>query len=74
MIKKNTKIIWRDGSNEMIDELKGGMPLSKGETISFRPEKSQEPLEYEVVDKKIDYILDGEDHIVNVTYTIEKKS
>ena len=68
MIKKNTIVIFED---EKTFELKGGIPLAKGETIHFKSEGNSK--DYEVVDKKIDYSLEGEDHIITVTYTLRKK-
>ena len=69
MIKKNTKVIFVDGETF---ELQGGMPLSKGETINFHNDDSNDAVEYEVADKKIDYFVQGENQIVNVTYTFKK--
>ena len=66
MIKKTTKIII-DGKET---PLKGGMPLSKGEIVHFH--QGDETAEYEVVDKRIDYSIEGEDHHVDVTYTLKK--
>ena len=68
MIKKNTTIIFEGGKTF---ELKGGMPLSKGEIVNFNSENNES--QYEVINKKIDYSLDGEDHIISVTYTLKKK-
>ena len=33
MIKKNTKVIFKDGENKKIEDMVGGIPLSKGEII-----------------------------------------
>ncbi|MBU0597254.1 hypothetical protein KJ641_00210 [Patescibacteria group bacterium] len=70
MIKKNTKIIFTDGPLENSSDLAGGMPLSKGEIISFYPNGEDSLVKYEVIDKEIDYLFEGDDHIVNITYTL----
>ena len=67
MIKKTTLVIF-EGEKEF--ELKGGMPLAKGEIIDFKEEGKI--IAYEVVDKRVEYSIDGEDHIVKVTYTLKK--
>ena len=69
MIKKNTKIIFKDDDNS--SELIGGIPLSTGEIIHLH--KNNLVVDYIVQDKKIDIILENDDQIVNITYTLEKK-
>lgn len=73
MIKKNTKIIFEDGEDKKIEEMMGGMPLSKGEVVHMHAENSDKAVDYEVVDKIIDCYLKGEDQIVNITYVLRKK-
>ncbi len=67
MIKKNTKIIFDDGSEE---ELMGGIPLSKGDYVNFHKENVVES--YEVVEKKVDYFEEKE--VVNIIYKLKKIS
>lgn len=71
MIKKTTKVIFKDGKDEKTEELVGGIPLSKGEIIKVH--KNNKIIEYEVVDKIIDCFLDGVDQNVDITYIVEKK-
>lgn len=70
MIIKNTKIVFENGETK---ELKGGIPLSKGEMINFHAENSEEIIDYEVVEKTVDCIVKGEDQIINITYVLRKK-
>jgi len=72
MIKKNTKIVFDDGEKQKTDELKGGMPLSKGEIVHVHKE-SGEIIDYEVTDKTIDCYLKGKDQIVNITYVLKRR-
>ena len=71
MIKKNTKVIFRDGSGERSEELVGGIPLSKGEIIHVH--EGGVVTDFEVVDKIIDCHLGGEDQLVDITYIVAKK-
>jgi len=71
MIKKNTKIVFEGESTSRLDALQGGIPLSKGEVISIHEGKAI--TKYEVKDKTIDCFFEGEDQIVNITYTLKKK-
>ncbi len=71
MIKKNTKVIFQDGTNQITEELVGGIPLSKGEIVYVH--KNSKTIDYEVVDKKVDCFLNREDQKVNITYTLKKK-
>lgn len=68
MIKKLTKVIFDD---EKVEELDGGMPLTKGEIIHVH--KAGKQIDYIVKDKIIDCFLDGKDQIVNITYVLKKK-
>ncbi len=70
MIKKNTKIVFEGEKNKKLGALEGGIPLSKGETIQFH-EGSKVGV-YEVKNKVIDCFFEGEDQIVNITYTLKK--
>ena len=67
MIKKNTKIVFEKDTKEILD-LKGGIPLSKGEIIKVN--KEDKIIEYEVIDKKVEISFEGEDQIVNITYVL----
>ena len=67
MIKKNTKIVFEKDTKEILD-LKGGIPLSKGEIIKIN--KEDKIIEYEVIDKKVEISFEGEDQIVNITYVL----
>lgn len=71
MIKKNTKVIFKDGSNEKTEEMMGGIPLSKGEIIKVH--EGSNVVLYEVVDKIVDCFLTGDDQTVDITYVVEKK-
>ncbi len=71
MIKKNTKVIFQDGGNQVTEELVGGIPLSKGEVVHFH--KNSKTIDYKVVDKKVDCFLNGEDQKINITYKLKKK-
>lgn len=73
MIKKNTKVIFEDEQGKKSDELIGGMPLTKGEIVHFHQSDSDTVIDYEVVDKTIDYRIEGEDQIVDITYVLRKK-
>lgn len=66
MIKKNTKIIF-EGDDGNSQELIGGIPLSKGETITLNKNE-----EFEVVDKIVEIEDKGEDQIANITYKLKK--
>ena len=70
MIKKTTKVIFTDNSQEN-SELIGGMPLSKDEIVHVH--KNAEIIDYIVADKIIDYFDKGDDQEVNITYTLKKK-
>tara|TARA_B100000315_G_scaffold250163_1_gene282543 strand:+ start:1192 stop:1404 length:213 start_codon:yes stop_codon:yes gene_type:complete len=69
MIKKNTKIIFEGQEGK---ELMGGIPLSVGETINLYPEASDESVKYEVVDKKVDFYMKGDDQTADIVYTLKK--
>ncbi len=73
MIKKNTKVIFADGKNKTEEEMVGGMPLSKGEIVRVHRNGSK-IIEYIVSDKTIDCLLDGENQIVNIVYTLKRKN
>lgn len=73
MIKKNTTVIFQDGKNKKTEELVGGMPLSKGEVVHVHDENSK-ITDYEVVEKKIDCFLEGQDQRVNITYILKALS
>lgn len=70
MIKKNTKIIIEGEEKNKLDALQGGIPLSKGELLTIH--EGSKTIKYKVKDKTIDCFLDGEDQIVNITYTLSK--
>jgi hypothetical protein len=69
MIKKTTKAIFKENGEERVEDLVGGIPLSIGETMTIK--NGNDSKEWKVVDKKIVYANDGEDQLVEVTYTFE---
>ncbi|KKR02838.1 MAG: hypothetical protein UT31_C0039G0005 [Parcubacteria group bacterium GW2011_GWF2_39_13b] len=71
MIKKNTKVIFKDGENKKIEDMVGGIPLSKGEII--RVHENDKVVLYEVVDKIVDCFLNGEDQVIDIIYIVERK-
>jgi len=71
MIKKNTKIIFRDSQENATDELTGGIPLTKGEIITVK--KDDQVKEYEVAEKKTEFIFEGEDQTANIEYVLKEK-
>ena len=73
MIKKNTKIVFEGNEGEEKKEWMGGIPLSVGEIIHIYEEGSEEPIDYEVVEKKVDCYIKGEDQNVDVVYVLRKK-
>jgi hypothetical protein len=72
MIKKNTKVVFEGENNDKTKEMPGGMPLSKGEIVHFND--GFKMTDFEVINKNIEYIVDGDDDIVNITYTLKKSS
>lgn len=73
MIKKNTKIIFEDEKGQEAEELTGGMPLSKGETVHIHKDGADKPASYEVTEKTIDVFYKDKDQIVYTTYILRKK-
>lgn len=71
MIKKNTKIVFEGEKNAKLEALEGGIPLSKGETITIH--KGTKVINYEVKDKIIECFLEDKDQIVNITYILKRK-
>lgn len=72
MIKKNTKVIFKDEEGTQTEEeMLGGMPLSKGEVVTVH--KGDDTISYEVVGKDVDCFIEGEDQIVNIVYTLAKQ-
>ncbi|MFH1547039.1 MAG: hypothetical protein ABIC57_00980 [bacterium] len=71
MIKKNTKVIFENDENSRTDELVGGMPLSIGDTVQVHRDNLN-VVDYEVIDKKVDCYLGGEDQEVNITYRLRR--
>jgi len=72
MIKKTTKIIFKEAGTETSQNLIGGMPLSKGEIVHLK-RKDLEVTDYLVVDKIIDCVENGQDWAVDVTYVLKKR-
>ncbi|MES2953583.1 MAG: hypothetical protein V4674_03400 [Patescibacteria group bacterium] len=66
MIKKITKVIFKDG-REL--EEGGGIPLSKGEKISFHSKDGVQ--EYVVTEKTVEFFDREEDPEVRITYFVE---
>ena len=71
MIKKNTKVVFKDARNVREEEMVGGIPLSKGEII--RVHENDVVVEFEVAEKKIDCYFNGPDKVVDIVYTVVKK-
>lgn len=71
MIKKNTKVIFKDGGNEKVEDMVGGIPLSKGEIIKVH--QGGKMVLYEVTEKIVDCFLDGDEQIVNIAYIVKLK-
>ncbi len=71
MIRKNTRVIFEDGSDSSAEELVGGMPLSKGEIVHVH--SKNKVIDYIVSDKIVDCFLEEKDPIVNITYKLRKK-
>lgn len=69
MIKKNTKVIFKDGVSEKTEDMVGGIPLSRGEIV--RMHKDGSVYEYIVTEKIIDCYMNGEDQTVDITYIVE---
>ena len=67
MIKKNTKIIIKEGNKESELKLEGGIPLSKKDIINIKDKGKNN--KYEVIDKIINANLDNE--IVDITYVLK---
>ncbi|MFA5051613.1 MAG: hypothetical protein WC544_00950 [Patescibacteria group bacterium] len=72
MIKKTTKVVFKDGGTDTTEEMIGGMPLSKGEFINVH--KDGKVLVYEVADKTVDCYFENNDQHVNITYTIKRNN
>ena len=70
MIKKNTKLIFKDSEGQE-KELIGGLPLAKGEVIHVIEQGKQ--VNYIVEDKIVKLSLDGEDQIADIVYILRKK-
>lgn len=70
MIKKNTKIILEGENSSKFEALQGGIPLSKGENIILH--EGGKKICYSVKKKEIECFFEGEDQIVNITYTLKK--
>ncbi len=49
----------------------GGIPLSRGETISVH--EGENVAVFEVVDKIVDCFMNGSDQIVNITYVVKTR-
>ena len=66
MIKKTTKIIFKDGRQF---EDSGGIPLSRGEKLTMYTDGKMR--EYVVTEKKVDCFDRGVDQEVRITYILE---
>ena len=70
MIKKNTKIVFEDGSEL---GLEGGIPLSKGDVLDIKTNSNKQKIgKFIVNEKKIECFLEGKDEVVNITYILKK--
>jgi len=72
MIKKNTKIVFENNDGEKEKELIGGIPLSVGEIMHIKKNESGKNEDYEVVNKQINCLMQEEDQIVDIVYTLKK--
>ena len=73
MINKNTKLIFEDKSGRIVQELKGGIPLSKKEKIKIKRQGSEQET-YKIKKKTTEISFDKEDQIVNTTYILKKSN
>ena len=73
MIKKKTKLIFENEKGRKVHNLIGGMPLTKGEIVSFQLEGQNNIIDYEVVAKTTNLLKEGEDWIVNTAYALKRK-
>ena len=73
MVKENTEITLQDGNTKQILNFSGGVPLSKGDIVNFHADNSDASVQYEVVDKTIDYYVQGEENVMNITYLLVKR-
>lgn len=69
MIKKNTKVVFRNGDFQGEYDWKGGIPLSVGEEMSV--EVNGKNLVYKLSEKKVTCKSDGEDQVVDVFYALD---
>jgi hypothetical protein len=69
MIKKNTKAIFIDGDYKGEYDWKGGIPLSKGETMTVMINGKR--ITYELIEKEVSCDAEREDQIVEVLYTFQ---
>jgi len=67
MIKKHTKVVFKDGDFKGEYDWKGGIPLSKGEEMKVKTGGKE--LNYRLTEKEIVCNAEGEDQIVDVVYT-----
>ncbi|OGY42112.1 MAG: hypothetical protein A2Y82_03245 [Candidatus Buchananbacteria bacterium RBG_13_36_9] len=72
MIKKNTKIVIEDDAGKSSEWI-GGIPLSVGEIIHLYQNKTEAPVDYEVVNKEVNCYIQGADQLVDVTYFLREK-
>ena len=72
-ITKNTTIIFLDGKDKRVEELAGGIPLSKGDVVRVHDDNTSTILDYKVVDKNVDCFLKKKDALVNIAYTLRRK-
>ena len=56
--------------NKKLESLQGGIPLSEGEILNIH--EGEKITLYKVIKKSIDCFFEGEDQIVNITYTLKK--
>jgi hypothetical protein len=69
MIRKNTKAIFLDGDFKGEYDWKGGIPISKGETMTVKIKGKL--LKYKLTGKEMSCNAEGTDQIVDVLYTFE---
>ena len=72
MVKKKTKLIFEDEEGTTTKDMVDDVLLSKGDIFQAKQQDSGEIVSYQVVDKKVERIKEGEDEVVETTYTLKK--
>ena len=72
MIKKLTKVVFEGEADPKTQEMAGGIPLSKGESVRVHKDDGK-VIDYKVVEKTVECFMKGKDQEVNITYLLRKK-